>query len=107
YRFQDVALAGRELVDRQRYLPPRGTLLHRLQEFVDFRDDLRPRRLSGEWHVIFAVELHEAAVGNKTGHVAADFDRHNDVAFQMQGQSWGFHPARGFAYVGLPSDLEQ
>ena len=78
-----------------------------LQEGVDLGDDLRPSRLVGERHVVLAVDLHEAAVGNERCELAADFDRHHRVARDMQRQGRAFDFAGRGAHVGMPADLKQ
>ena len=77
------------------------------EKFVDRRNDIRPRRLGDERHVVLAVELRETAIRNERGKFAACLDRHDGVAIDMQCQRGAFHLARGFAHVGLPADLQQ
>ena len=86
----------------------RGAGFDRLfQEVINLGDDLPPSRLVGERHVVFAIDLHEAAVGNERCELAADFDRHHRVARDMQRQGRAFDFAGRGAHVGLPADLKE
>lgn len=106
YAFQNSTLALRQIRERQYALCP-GALDGLIQECLDLCDDLRPRRLIGERHVVFAADWHEATVGNEAGEQTSLVDRHHRVVFRMQDQHRARDPARSIADIHVPADLQQ
>ena len=70
-------------------------------------DEFFPRRLVCERHVVFGVELDEAAMGNEACEQSALVDRYIDVAFGVHDQNRTFDPARGFLHIDVGSYLKQ
>ena len=68
---------------------------------------LRPRRLVRQRHVVFAVELDEAAVGNEARERSAFFDRCNHVAFGVHDQYGTLDLPRGVSHVDIKTYLQQ
>ena len=97
-RVQHVALPCSKLAERQG-VPRRVGFDRLLQKVVDFRDDLGPGRLICQRHVIFAVDLHKAAVGDERCKLPADFDRDNRVTCHVHRQCRTSDLARCLAHA--------
>jgi hypothetical protein len=68
---------------------------------------LLPRRFVREQHVILAIELNEAAIGNEARKQSTLFYRRNHVAFRMHYQGGTPDLGRDVSYVGAAGDLKQ
>ena len=105
--FQNGALTRGELAKRQTSVPC-GTAVIRLREkTLHLGDELFPRRLVREQHVVFGVELDEAAMRNEACEQSGFIDRYISVAFGVHDQNRTFDLPRGFAHIDVTTYLEQ
>src|SRR5262245_49300436 len=75
--FEHRALARSQLIERQHRLAAlRAHAARFVEKALQLREQPWPRRLVGERHVVVAVELDEAGVGNEAREQPALLDRH-------------------------------
>src|SRR4029450_7697144 len=104
---KDSALTRGKRVERQGTTGTSWEVLRWSKRASHFVDQFFPSRLVCEKHVVIAVELDEAAVGNQAREQPAFFDRYINIAFGVHDQNRAFDLARGFSYIGVTSYLKQ